>query len=231
MKLIPTENTNWKTPQGYEEIKLNSGLTLMLDHHLDCGGVKTHAEFSDIIREHSSRVYEHGFEWCIGAGAIAFELFGSGICKKISGNDYYDVAVDSCRDTAKRNNLEKIFKGYVSSTISGIKTNDKWDLVVGNPPHVWTFEELDVSHVPEHMQGNNLRCLVDHGMETHREFFLNIREKITDDADLFISEADSGRKTTKIILEMAAQGRLRHVKTVPFMRLFPSAVIHIFKPI
>jgi methylase of polypeptide subunit release factors len=230
MKLVPTENNKWGRPEeaDYLEYRLNSGIVLAYDGHLDCGGILTHVEFAEIVKT-SNRTYNRGFEWCIGLGAIGFELLGQKICKNLSGNDYYGKAIESCKETAKRNNLIDNFRGHVSSTISGI-IDDKWDLVVGNPPHCWTFEEVSVEHVPDHMKDNIQRCLVDDNMEIHAEFFKNIRSKLTDDADVFLSEADTSPDTTAKILEMAKAGGLTYVKTFPFPKLFSAAAIHLFKP-
>lgn len=229
MKLVPTENNDWNRGEdGYTIYQLNSGIVLAYSGHLDCGGIKTHVKFAEIVKS-SNRTYNHGFEWCIGSGAIGFELLGQKICKNLSGNDYYDKAIESCNETAKRNNLIHNFKGHVSSTISGI-IDDKWDLVVGNPPHCWSFEEVDVSNIPDHMKDNIQRLLIDDNMEIHKEFFKNIRSKLTDDADLFIAEADTAEYITAKILEMAKQGGLKYIKTFPFPELFSTAAIHLFKP-
>lgn len=182
-------------------VELAGGIVLKYPEHLDGGGNFFKQFFVKIIKQHGKLTYKNGFEWCAGHGIIGFELLSLGICNTIAFSDKYPRSIESCLYNATENNITDKVHGYVSSTIKDIPTGELWDLVVSNPPHAWNWD-----HTQDDTDENTYRILVDHHMETHTEFFLNIKERLSKDADLFILEHDQSVRDKYI--SMAEAGGL-----------------------
>ncbi len=174
--------------------RLKSGLLLSYPMFLDGGGVAMHSSLQDFMKYHASkRNYNKGLEWCAGCGALGFELLGSGVCKEMVFTDYIDVAIDSCKKNAETNGYSKLVNGYVTPTIDGIPTSEKFDLVIANPPHLSSVNKLDQittnnPNIDIESISNVARWLVDVDWNIHREFFKNIGKYLTEDADIFLIE-------------------------------------------
>jgi predicted RNA methylase len=103
--------------------------------HLDGGGstigLNYLALFHDLGLPHQARV----FEWCAGPAFIGFALLGYGFCETLCAADINPEAVEACRRTVRENGLATRVAVYRSDNLDNIPTNERWDLVVGNPPH------------------------------------------------------------------------------------------------
>jgi len=194
---VSVVDVNTKGNRDLEEItpityKLNSGITLSFTNHLDCGGTSGYEEFGNLVSKYKTKnKYNRCFEWCAGLGAFGFHMYGLDLCETIVFNDYYEFATSMCKKTALDNNIADKVTVYTTANISNIPTTEKYDLVIGNPPHVWEPILFENDNSPDEKDKMNLtRCLVDYNMETHNKFFTHIRDYITDDADLFIVEND-----------------------------------------
>lgn len=173
--------------------KLSSGIVLATTGHLDMGGIIGYEELGNLVLEHKTKPkYNKCLEWCSGMGAFGFHLLGLGLCDQVVFNDYYEYATYICELTAKNNIIQDKVSIYTTPNISKIPKTEKWDLVVGNPPHNWESTDIDkMGEIPIVMYANISRQIDDIGMETHKSFFSNIREYITNDADLFILAVDT----------------------------------------
>ncbi len=195
--VVDTSTKDFKDLENLPNIKytLKSGIILEHTGHLDCGGTQGYEEFGLLVDKYKTKKkYTRGIEWCSGMGAFGFHILGLGIADHMVFNDYYDYAVKICLKTAESNNIKDKVTGYTTHTISTIPKNEKWDLVLGNPPHSWNtksyIESLDGAGIPKSGQSNITRCVLDSEMKTHLDFFKNINNYITEDADLFIVACD-----------------------------------------
>lgn len=178
------------------DLNLYCGYKLIYNQLLEGGGIDQRRDFLYIISKIGKPIYENALEWCAGPGIIGYELLGFNKTKKVSFMDLYKPALDNCLESAVRNNVTDKVTVYLTDKISNINTQEKFDLVVGNPPHSFnydnwsqtqlTYERPTPNDFPE--WDNQVRIDVDHDMIIHKEFFDNIRDKCTDDADIFISE-------------------------------------------
>ena len=213
-------------------LTLANDIQLQAPAHLDGGGFIYKDDFINIIKRTGKEKYNRAFEWCAGFGVIGYEVFGQGLCDHIVFSDYYDVATDNCYQTAKTNNIIDNVTAYTSATIGGLPESEEWDLVVANPP--WDFseqkaidglgEEFDTTKIP-----NMMRILVDDNYKIHREFFQNIRQHLTDDADVYIIEAS--RDPIFIIMALEGGLRLENIYDAPLSGKYVKAggIFH-FKP-
>ena len=230
MKLIPmTEDKNWTR----ETRILDSGIVLNSPTHLDGGGIEMKDDLIAAILKTGKPVYERGFEWCAGFGALGFEILGKGLCKHLVVSDYYDVAIQDCFETATNNNIRDKITGYISHSIENIPESEMWDLVFANPPHCPDEQESIDAMLADLPQGqihnhlpNTLRLLIDQDWEIHKEFFSNIKKHLTTDADVYLIEANSD---SEMYIRLAEEGGLRHVGT-HHIGFLPYGGIYHFKP-
>lgn len=184
------------------EITLGSGIEVKFPYHLDGGGFFFKDDFVRVIKETGKPTYTRAFEWCSGFGVIGFELLGLNICDHIVFSDYYSVAVENCRETAISNKIEERITTYVSSSIKDLPESERWDLVVGNPPWYPNKDNIPLLGTVHPMMMPNIhRITVDEDFEIHKEFYRNIRNRLTDDADLYIIEANHDPFHKKLAFE------------------------------
>lgn len=200
-------------------LNLYCGYNVTYDQYLEGGGIDQRRDFLYIISKIGKPIYENALEWCSGPGVIGFELLGFNKTKHINFMDCYKPAIDSCIDTSIKNKIEDKVSVYLSDNIKSLPNDKKFDLVVANPPHMFNMSVDRVGFPDEDTQKdafeNQKRIVLDQDMKIHKEFFANIRDKITDDADIFISEWGSSRPVAKCAMaagfEIVADWRLRSV--------------------
>jgi len=105
---------------------------------------------------------------------------------------------------------------------------DKWDLLISNPPHVYDreffLETLPGGKESHNNLDNTCRLIVDQNFAIHKEFFKNIKEKLTQDADVYLIEASK----LDFLVEWAEAGGLYLHNTYPLSAL-PHGLIYHFK--
>ena len=109
---------------------------------------------------------EHVFEFCAGPGYIGYSLLAYGFCQKLTLADVNPVAVEAARRTARYNGIEKLVNIYLSDGLKQIPENDKWDLVVSNPPVLSRSMEIGKKETI---------VTIDPGGAVHREFYLSVK--------------------------------------------------------
>ena len=180
------------------DLNLFCGYNVQYHQLLEGGGIDHRRDFLRIINIVGNTNYNYGLEWCSGPGVIGFELLGAGIVNKVGFIDLHKPAIDSIHLNAERNGLLDKITTFNTDKIREINTEEKFDLVIGNPPHAFDYNDYvkeqmsignDWTDVEDHPYWDNqVRIDVDLGMGAHREFFDSIKGKITDDCDIFISE-------------------------------------------
>jgi methylase of polypeptide subunit release factors len=182
-------------------------------------------ELVNVIKTTGKSSYDRGCEWCAGFGVLGFDVLGLGLAKHMVFTDYFAAAIENCLSTASKNNLSDKVTGHISGTIRGIP-NEKWDLVISNPPHVFDkeyfIETLPGGKENNHNIDNSCRLIVDQNFAIHKEFFKNIKEKLTKDADVYLIEA----LKDGFINEWAEQGGLYVHATYPITALPHGQIFH-----
>jgi predicted RNA methylase len=147
--------------------------------YLDGGGSTFGQDYIPFL--HDRRMPRQGrvFEWCAGPGFIGFSLLGFGLCDTLCLADINPQAVRVCRRTVAENQLANHVSVYQSNNLDGIPASERWDLVVGNPPH------FDTVHVGE------LR-FADHGWRIHRRFFESVSRFLKPGGVILIQENNCG---------------------------------------
>ena len=169
----------------------------VIDHkwYLKGGGNDHYLYFLKAIASTGKSQYNRCFEWCSGHGIIGWEILTRNLCNELTFSDCYDLAIDTCLKNAVKLGYQNVVRGYVTPTITGIPKTEKWDLVVGNPPNsgdaTGFLKQQDTAGQPQELVNLAIRITVDQDWEAHKDFFKNISDYITDDADIFLSMHDT----------------------------------------
>ena len=203
---------------------LTNGLKFTYPLLLDGGGLQMKDDLVETIKRTGKEHYNRAFEWCAGFGALGFEVLGSQLADHMVFSDYFHVALDTCKQIAEDNNLSKQITCHLSSTIKDIPSVEKWDLVISNPPHSDDRDALvefmtmrNDSHID-----NTARLIVDQNWTIHKEFFKNIRDHLTNDADLYIIESQQ----QQFFIDWAIAGGLKHIGTYYIDALARGGIYH-----
>ena len=152
---------------------------------LDGGGTIFSQDIVDIVKKlYPGRQFNHALEWCAGPAFIGFNLLANDVCTNLTLMDKHQPAVTMCNETIKNLSArysDRKVQALVADKISAMP-DQKFDLVVGNPPH-WNWTEP-----PYQALGGIDRIALDAGWTIHNEFFQNISNYLTDNAVILLIE-------------------------------------------
>ena len=181
---------------SYKNIKIH------YEPHLDGGGREYYAEFLRIIQEKIGKV-NSAFEFCAGTAFIGFSLLADKMCEKLILADIEKESVECCNKTINENNLEDKVSVYHSDCLKQIP-NQKWDLVVGNPPH---FSERQ-ANLPQTTIIN-----VDKNWDIHRSFYTDISKYLNPNGSILLVENGRG-SSPKVFYDMIKKNGLRVAEVI-----------------
>lgn len=130
--------------------------------------------------------FDCAFEWCAGPGFIGFALLAHNICKRLVLADINPQAVAAAKNTVHDNALDERVAIYEGDNLAAIPPNEKFDLVVGNPPN---FFCINPAHPAYAQLKGDLRPN-DPEWKLHRAFYRTIPSFLNRDAVLCIEEVD-----------------------------------------
>jgi len=184
--------------------KLENGQTIDHPWYLTGGGDWMYPSFIDSIQRAGKEKYNVVFEWCFGHGRIGWELLTKNFCRQLVFNDCYDLAVTIGAKNAEKLGYKHAVRGYHTPTISAIPIAEKFDLVIGNPPHIFDKDHIYKMYKnrPQEMIDLACRTTVDQDWKIHEDFFKYIGNYLTDDADIFINNHSTMKRYTE---KMAAE--------------------------
>ena len=185
------------TPESFHynttSITLSSGDSLIFPNHLNGGGDEQWSAFNTAIKLYGKANYNRGLEWCSGMGLLGYECLLNNICNEITFNDFFDLAINSCINSAKDLNVENKVKTHLSPTLADLPSDEVYDFIIGNPPHVFEKDQFIKStrdwapDVSEDSVVQSCRMVLDAGGGIHKNFFEHVGKHIHKDTDIFIS--------------------------------------------
>lgn len=117
-----------------------------------------------------------------------------GLANELIVSDYFPIGPESVIKNAETNNLADRVKAFVSATIGNIPKDEKFDLVISNPPF-WPSYDSCMEHLhniypnfTEIELAHKIRYCLDLDWKNHIEFFENISDHLTPGADVFLVE-------------------------------------------
>ena len=185
-------------------------------HHkryLDGGGSAFGQDYIPFLRDRGMPRQARVFEWCAGPGFIGFSMLGFGLCDTLCLADINPDAVRACRRTIAENGLAERVAVYHSNNLDDIPEMERWDLVVGNPPHFdWT-------------QTGEAR-FADSGWNIHRRFFQSVGRFLKPGGVILVQENNHG-STVETFRQMIEETGLSIVLThnnepriTPYARIY-----------
>jgi methylase of polypeptide subunit release factors len=162
------------------QVRSLSGIDVMYTPELDGGGAGYGQDYPRFVAEHLGP-QRRIFEWCAGPGFIGFSLLGRGLCDTLCLADVNPDAVAACRRTIERNGLGDRVSVYLSDGFQEIPDTERWNLVVGNPPHSGTDRMIpEITRPPIVYQDPNWRI--------HRAFYENVSRFLAPRGNVVIQE-------------------------------------------
>ncbi len=139
-------------------------------------------------------------EFCAGPGFIGFALLAEGLCNTLCLSDVNPLAIEAVNETIRINGLEDRVNVYLSDVLEGIPEDEKWDLVVANPPHQNMSQE----------GGRRLRA-ADPGWRLHKKFYACVRRFLKPNGSCLMWENYHGGNDENTFLPMLKGSGLRFV--------------------
>jgi methylase of polypeptide subunit release factors len=171
-----------------------AGISITYQSELDGGGLEFGQAFIPFLLSRGMPKQTRVFEWCAGPAFIGFSILGHGLCETLCLADINPAAVACCRNTVRRNHLERQVSVYQSDNLRSIPESERWNLVVSNPPHFMDQYEGDIrAHDPNWM--------------IHRDFFGTIHRHLADDGVIVLQENNRG-STVETFRKMIGQAGL-----------------------
>ena len=178
----------------YYQVK-DRDLTINYLPELDGGGMTFGRQYLEVIANKLGHV-GHVFEYCAGPGFIGFALLAHGLCDRLTLADVNPAAVECCRKTIRDSGLEDRVSVYLSDCLDDIPADERWDLVVSNPPH-WPGTETEYR--------DNLR-LIDPDFMVHRKFYRDVLKFLAPDGSIIFQENGHATRREHFIPMIEAAG-------------------------
>lgn len=156
------------------------GIDVCFTDDLDGGGARYGQDYINFV-ERRLGPRSRTFEWCAGPGFIGFSLLGHGLTESLCLADVNPAAVAACEETIRRNGLEARVDVYVSDGLDALPATERWDLVVGNPPHSGTDEVRTEIKRPT-------AIYQDAGWKIHEDFYSSVGPHLAPDAQIVVQE-------------------------------------------
>jgi methylase of polypeptide subunit release factors len=177
------------------------------------GGDFLALEYIEVIKEWYGKV-NHTLEWCAGPGFIGYALLANELCNKISFLEMHYPSVEMCQKTKHNSRFKDNIEIYFSDSLSAIPLQEKFDLVVGNPPHWKNIESasralnfdkigVDIRTIPRLTE-----VLVDENWKSHFNFFTKIKPLLSDNGRILLQENLTG-SDPKEFKEMVDEANLK----------------------
>jgi methylase of polypeptide subunit release factors len=190
------------------EIKAVSlaGVRVFYRDDLDGGGMGFGQDYLRLVPRLLTRP-RTVFEWCAGPGFISFSLLAHGLCDSICLADINPAAIDVCHRTVAENGLSDRVRLYHSDCLDDIPSGERWDLVVGNPPHSGTTELLPWGPT---------RIYMDAGWTLHERFWRRVPDFLNPHAAVLLQENSDLSRVSDFAGMIESNGlRIVHVSDVP----------------
>jgi hypothetical protein len=178
------------------------GYLVFDEPHLEGGGAGFGQDYNRVLAEIGLNDCGRLFEFCSGPGYIGYSLLGRGFCRSLALADVNPVAMAAAKKTADFNGIADRVTIYLSDGLEQIPPSEKWDLVVGNPPHF-----LDAP--------GELKLLSDDpGWQLHKKFYLQVARFLNPGARVLLQENALG-SSADVFAPMIREGGGKLIQILP----------------
>src|SRR3989344_7712666 len=144
---------------------------------LDGGGFGVAKQFSNTVRTKIGHVHACMEMFC-GHGFIGFTLLEQGLCDELILVDVRPEAIEYVNKTINHSKLKGKVRAYQSDCFDNIPPVEV-DLIIGNPPHFWTFTEELYEKDPRTYDPN---------MRIHQKFYKQAKQFLTPCGQILLLE-------------------------------------------
>ncbi|MCU1309256.1 MAG: hypothetical protein JWO20_381 [Candidatus Angelobacter sp.] len=137
-----------------------------VDSRLFGGGTVHGPDFLRVLLELQLGSCDRICDFCCGVGYIGYSLLARRFCKTLCFIDLNGDAIDAANFNAKFNGLDDVVTSYVSDGLEQVPENEKWDLVVCNPPQLLPRVQTDC----------DTRFTFDPEWRLHRKFYSSLKK-------------------------------------------------------
>ncbi|MGH3914310.1 MAG: methyltransferase [Pseudonocardiaceae bacterium] len=174
-----------KTEESYSTVDCN-GIAVRYKDHLDGGGNDFGRAYLPFVASTFGKVGTL-LEWCCGPGFIGFSMLTHGLCDHLGLTDINEEALSACRATVRANDLVDQVSLFHSDCFDSVPDDTRWDLVVGNPPH------MNVNIAPAHeiaiLQSlRPERVYADRDWNIHRRFYRQVGSYLAPGGSVVLQE-------------------------------------------
>lgn len=145
--------------------------------NLNGGGTWFGQDLVPVVKFLFGRVYSI-CEFASGPGFIGFSLLAAGLCEQLTLVDCNPQAIRLCLRTAAENKLTRRVSAHVSDCLKTVPDYEKWDLVVGNPPH---FKGSREEYVTDSLS-------IDPDWTIHRQFYKDVPRFLSSGGSVLLME-------------------------------------------
>ena len=172
-----------------------AGVKVSYKQRLDGGGSTFGQDYIKWLTALGMPRQRRVFEWCSGPAFIGFSMLAHGLCDTLFLADINPWAVEACRRTLQRNGLAGRVTVIHSDNLDQVPPNERFDLVVGNPPHF--IDRLE----------GNLRAF-DKDWALHKRFYRDIGRFLTPATGVCLIQENAEGSKTSDFKQMISDGGL-----------------------
>lgn len=144
------------------------------------GGMHFGQDYINVIKDrYSGRIFKLAYEFCCGPAYIGFSLLEAGVVEELVLSDIHPAAFSSIEKTREFNNVSNKAEFFLQAGVADLPIQNI-DLCVSNPPHFLNKVGW-LSHIEE-------RIYRDQDWAIHREFYRNIKSKMSPDGVILMQE-------------------------------------------
>ncbi|MBN1528178.1 MAG: methyltransferase [Thermoleophilaceae bacterium] len=177
-----------------------AGIAVFDRPDLHKGGLSFGQDFPRVLNELGVSRVTRLFEYCAGPGYIGYSLLANGWCESLVLSDISPAGVAAARRTAAHNEIEDRVAVYESDALDQIPAEERWDLVVSNPPHF-----LPDATAPDDIQ------VFDEGWKVHARFYESVGRHMRPGGRVVMVENSAG-SDPRLFEQMIRDGGGRPLK-------------------
>ncbi|GAA2975284.1 class I SAM-dependent methyltransferase [Streptomyces enissocaesilis] len=149
---------------------------------LDGGGNTFGRAYDPFVRSRFGRVGSV-FELCAGPGFIGFSLLAAGLCDTLDLGDVNPDAQAAVERTVEENGLHGKVRFHLSDGFGDVPEDLRWDLMVGNPPHVNA-----TAATSDYQRAHSALIWKDTDWAIHRRFYAEAAQRLRPGGSIVIQE-------------------------------------------
>jgi len=158
-----------------------AGLVVFDRREQHWAGLALGRDFPRVLNELGVGRCRRLFEFCSGPGYIGYALLAHGWCETLALSDVDAESIETARRTATYNGIEHRVAGYASDVLDDIPDDERWDVVVANPP---AFE----SHPDKQLAVGDWDRGFDTNWNVRRRFYASVKAHMNPGGVVVMSE-------------------------------------------